>query len=138
MKGGSTMRSRVVTAPALALGSFLALAGCGPQGAVGSASAALAVPVNFRATGTEPFWGMRVVGSDVRYSTPEIPEEVARHVVRSSGAGGESVSGMLGQVSFRLSVRAERCSDGMSDRVYPFVARLQIGERQLGGCAAAE
>lgn len=116
----------------------LALGGCEPQGGARSAPGPLRVPVTFRASGTEPFWGMKVSGSAVSYSTPEIPEDVARDVVRTGRAGVESVMGRLGEVPFALTVRAERCSDGMSDRAYPFSARLRLGDKDLQGCAAAE
>lgn len=115
---------------------LLGISGCVPAGEVRSAPGATAIPETFHALGTEPFWGMTVTGIQARYSTPEIPESVARDVVRSASAGVETVSGRLGEVSFTLTVRPERCSDGMSDRVYPFAAHLRIGERDLTGCAA--
>lgn len=125
------MKARLVQAALLA-----ALAGCGPQEEVRSSPGPTAVPENFHALGTEPFWGLTVTGVTARYSTPEIPEEIARDVVRSAAGGIETVSGRLGQVPFKLTVRYERCSDGMSDRVYPFAADLRIGESALKGCAA--
>jgi uncharacterized membrane protein len=77
-----------------------------------------------------------VTGNAARYSTPEIPEELARDVVRSTSGERETVSGRFGQVPFALTVHPERCSDGMSDRIYPFTARLRIGDHELRGCAA--
>lgn len=127
------MKARLVQLALLA-----ALAGCGPDEEVRSASGPAAIPENFHALGTEPFWGLTVTGVGARYSTPEITEEIARDVVRSASSGVETVSGRLGQLPFRLTVRPERCSDGMSDRVYPFAAELRLGERTLQGCAAAK
>jgi uncharacterized membrane protein len=115
----------------------LGLAGCGPESGVRS-SPYPAIPESFLAQGTEPFWGLTVAGVTARYSTPEITEQVASDVVRSASAGVETVSGRLGDVRFELTVRPERCSDGMSDRVYPYAAHLHIAERELQGCAAAK
>lgn len=36
-----------------------------------------------------------------------------------------------------LTLIATDCSDGMSDRTYPLVARLELGPETLTGCAAA-
>jgi uncharacterized membrane protein len=124
--------SRVTLAAAFALG----LSGCGAGEEVRSTPGAPAIPETFHALGTEPFWGVTVAGIDVRYSTPEITEEVARDVIRSASSGVETLSGRFGEVPFALTVRPERCSDGMSDRVYPFAAHLRIGERDLQGCMA--
>ena len=33
---------------------------------------------------------------------------------------------------------ATECSDGMSDRVYPLTARVEIGDDTLTGCAASK
>lgn len=124
----------------IALGT-LALAGCGPAGDLSSAgppAASSAIPRDFHALGTEPFWGMTVTGQEVRYATPEITESLGSDVVRGGGAMQQSLSGRLGEVPFALTVRAGRCSDGMSDRVYPFTAYLRIGDRDVKGCAAAK
>ncbi len=121
----------------LAVAAFaLGLSGCGAGDDVRSTAGPLAVPDTFHALGTEPFWGLTVTGVAARYSTPEITEAIASDVVRSASGGVETVSGRFGEVPFTLTVQPERCGDGMSDRVYPFAARLRIGERALQGCAA--
>ena len=88
-----------------------------------------------RFTGTEPFWGGSVAGNALTYTTPENIDGTAVAVERFAGRGGMTWSGMLDGQSFDLMVTPGRCSDGMSERTYPFVATLQLGRRQLEGCA---
>jgi len=93
--------------------------------------------------GTEPFWGGEVRGSTFRYETPENTaakspnapkgEEIA--VTRFAGRNGLSFTGTLDDEDFVAAVTPGECSDGMSDRKYPFTAMLQVrGENRLG-CA---
>ena len=37
-----------------------------------------------------------------------------------------------------MTLIATECSDGMSDRVYPLTARVEIGDDTLTGCAASK
>lgn len=93
--------------------------------------------------GTEPFWSGKVNGSTFRYETPENTtvkspdepkgEEIA--VTRFAGRNGLSFTGTLDDKDFVAAVTPGECSDGMSDRKYPFTAMLQVrGENRLG-CA---
>lgn len=89
-------------------------------------------------TGTEPFWGGKVSGSTITYSTPENPDGSAIPVARFAGRGGVSWSGTWQDKPFRLAVTEGACSDGMSDRTYPFVATLEVLGEQRQGCAWTE
>jgi len=91
-----------------------------------------------RFTGTEPFWGGRVAGETLTYETPEDPDGETIAVDRFEGRGGLSWSGTLDGAAFTMTVTPAECSDGMSDRVYPFVATLQIGDAMRSGCAWTE
>ena len=86
-------------------------------------------------TGTEPFWGGDVVGGTFSYSTPENIDGTPIAVSRFAGRGGVSFSGELDGRSVDLAVTPGECSDGMSDRTYPFVATLKLGEETRNGCA---
>ena len=88
-----------------------------------------------RFVGTEPFWGGRIAGSTLTYETPEQPEGETVAAERFAGRGGVSWSGGLGEAAFTMTVTPAECSDGMSDRTYPFVATLQLGDKLLSGCA---
>ena len=91
-----------------------------------------------RFTGTEPFWGGQVSGTTLTYSTPEVPDGTPVAVTRFAGRGGVSWSGALQGKPFRLAVTEASCSDGMSDRTYPFTATLEVLGEQRQGCAWTE
>lgn len=91
-------------------------------------------------TGTEPFWGGTVRGDALTWRTPEntadgndAGQSIA--VDRFYGQGGIAFSGMLAGDTFDMMVTPGTCSDGMSDRSYPYTVTVRIAERQLEGCA---
>jgi uncharacterized membrane protein len=86
-------------------------------------------------TGTEPFWGGQVSGRALTYSTPENQAGETVAVDRFAGRNGISFSGELGDMSFVMAVTPGTCSDGMSDRAYPFTVTLQVQGEMREGCA---
>lgn len=86
-------------------------------------------------TGTEPFWGGEIAGGNVLYSTPENIDGTSFPVERFAGNNGIAFSGTMDGTKFDLTVTPGECSDGMSDRTYPFTATLVIGAEQRNGCA---
>ena len=137
---------------------ILLLAACQPEPAateraVGAAAADSPVPGDasetapyseiaadevLRFTGTEPFWGGEVSGRTLTYTTPEDQDGTVIAVERFAGRGGISFSGLLDGAEFEMTVTPLECSDGMSDRTYPFTVTLEIGEDQRNGCAWSE
>lgn len=103
-----------------------------------------------RIIGTEPFWNAEIRGEVLTYRTPEAPDGEQGRVSRFAGRGGLSYSGELeggatggahdGQTvrSFTLAIGPGPCSDGMSDKHYPFSAVLKIGDELRKGCAASD
>ena len=91
-----------------------------------------------RFTGTEPFWGGNVTGGTLTYSTPEDQDGTEIAVERFAGRGGLSFSGTLDGANFEMAVTELECSDGMSDRTYPFTVTLEIGEDRRNGCGWTE
>lgn len=85
--------------------------------------------------GTEPFWGGTVRGSELTYSTPENIDGTTIPVERFTGQGGLGFSGELEGRDFDLLITQGECSDGMSDRTYPYVATLKLGDELREGCA---
>ena len=89
-----------------------------------------------RAVGTEPFWGARIEGRCVTYSTPDDQQGTRVWARFDSGPDGGIWSGALGGRPFRLITRPRPdCSDGMSDKVYPIEVRLTVGGEERQGCA---
>lgn len=86
-------------------------------------------------TGTEPFWSAVLADGTMTYTTPGQPVGDKVAVSRFAGRNGLGFSGKLDGKSFDLSVTPGRCSDGMSDRVYPFTATLVLAGETREGCA---
>ena len=91
-----------------------------------------------RFLGNEPFWGGEVSGKTLTYKTPENQDGTVIAVERFAGRGGIALSGLLEGEEFEMTVTPLECSDGMSDRTYPFTVTLAIGEEQRNGCAWSE
>lgn len=99
----------------------------------------IAPNAEIKSLGTEPFWGLDIQPSGesyaARYSTPEMPEGRVFPMTRFAGNNGLGFSGELSGQTVQLAITPGACSDGMSDRIYPFTATLLLGESTLLGCA---
>ena len=92
-----------------------------------------------KAIGTEPFWGARVEGRCVTYSTPEDQAGTRIWTRFNPGPDGGVWVGAFQGKPFKLITRHRpNCSDGMSDRTYPQEAVLTVGGEERRGCAAPE
>ena len=123
-----------------ALGTFALLAACqSGDGAPASGPTqvfdGITAGETIYLTGTEPFWGGEIAGKKARYSTPENQDGTRFDVERFAGNNGLAFTGMVEGSNFDLTVTPGECSDGMSDRTYPFTATLSIGGEQRNGCA---
>jgi uncharacterized membrane protein len=131
----------------------LSLAACQPGGGATSAEAegaalpdpgsseaydGIASTETLRFTGTEPFWGGEVVGGVLTYTTPDNIDGTTIAVERFAGRGGVSFSGRYEDAAFEMAVSPGECSDGMSDRTYPFTVTLQVGDELRNGCGWTE
>lgn len=97
---------------------------------------ASAFPAKLKALGTEPFWSLGIDGDTVAYSTAEQPAAVAARVERRETAGELALGGVLAGDAITVNVTRETCSDGMSDRVYPYAVKVRLGAKQLAGCGS--
>jgi len=92
-----------------------------------------------RVSGTEPFWGIEITGQTLTYSGVDRPEQTATNpgpVVQGTTA---VITATTSQNSALVVTLIDTdCSDGMSDRVYPLTAKVEIGGETLQGCAISE
>lgn len=111
-----------------------------PGSAPGSAEdtapyAGIAPGETIRFTGTEPFWSGDVSGQTLTYSTPDNIQGSTIQVERFAGRNGLSLSGELAGSALDMAITPGECSDGMSERTYPFTVTLEVGGEQRRGCA---
>jgi uncharacterized membrane protein len=127
------------------LPAIVLLAACQPEASGGTATGnipsgdsnpydGIAVDETLQFTGTEPFWGGQVTHGTLTYKTPEDLAGQTIAVERFAGRGGLSFDGTLEGKPFIMTATPSPCSDGMSDRTYPFAVTLKIGEETRNGC----
>jgi len=137
------MSNAVKLSAALLASPFAMLAGCSetpgeitrdtePFDAIGEQTSVSMV-------GTEPFWNLSVEPADGGYrgtfETPENIEGTTFRMVRFAGNNGIGFSGEMEGRIFQAAVTPGECSDGMSDRTYPYTATVVVGDETLYGCA---
>lgn len=92
----------------------------------------------FRATGQEPFWHLRVAPDGLLLSTPTVPSTFFESAQPAMAAGGwEYISETSGPESLTMTAifREGRCIDSMSGAFFSWTAELDIGGERLSGCA---
>ncbi|MGE5502049.1 MAG: COG3650 family protein [Ignavibacteriales bacterium] len=83
-------------------------------------------------TGTEPFWGVQIRKDRITLSRPDHPDISAPNP--GPKVSGETARWDAGEMT--ITLRPQRwCSDGMSDRQYPYAAEVKVGNEVLKGCA---
>ena len=85
-------------------------------------------------TGTEPFWGGEVGLGTLTWETPDNPGGSQTPVERFAGRNGLGFSGTIDGSPIEMAVSQAQCSDGMSDRTYPFAVTVRLGDETLRGC----
>lgn len=86
-----------------------------------------------QAAGTEPFWGLRVGGKELVFSRPgQADVRVANPGPRMEG---KSAVWAAPHGALELTLTPGHCSDGMSDRDYPYTAVVVADGQTLSGCA---
>lgn len=128
--------------------AVLALAACSQEPAERQEPAAMAAPAPVlagvdltqpvRVLGTEPFWGLDITSAGLVYSGVDRPEQRADNAgptIQGTSASWSEITDA--GAPLKVDLFATECSDGMSDRVYPLTARVEIGDETLAGCAAA-
>lgn len=84
--------------------------------------------------GTEPFWSFDVKGGEGVWITPDNQSGTRFAVKRFAGNGGLGFSGDMGGKALTATLTPGDCSDGMSDRRFPYVATIALGGETFEGC----
>lgn len=89
-----------------------------------------------QAVGTEPFWSVTVLPhARLRYTTPDMANGVIVPAVERKRGEALRYAGRFNGRPFVLDVAPAKCSDGMSDTVYPYSATFVHSGRADHGCA---
>lgn len=92
-----------------------------------------------RALGTEPFWGVEVSLDEIVFTGVDRADfRAAGPVLRLAGAGAVFTAEDASGAELTLTLKPDKCSDGMSDWVYPLSAEVKFGGETLSGCAASQ
>lgn len=120
------------------------LSACTPSDSIdtsGSVYDGVSAQASLTLTGTEPFWGLEIAAAatdgshSARFTQPSDIEGREFSVTRFAGNNGFGFSGELAGEAVQVAITPGDCSDGMSDRRYPFAATVAWGESTLLGCA---
>ncbi|WEK45694.1 MAG: hypothetical protein P0Y56_11715 [Candidatus Andeanibacterium colombiense] len=95
------------------------------------------LPAEFHASGTEPFWSVTVAKGQLTYITPETQQAggVTVPVVRANGAANALLTASIDGQPLQLLITPGPCSDGMSDKTYPWTVDRTLGDASADGCA---
>lgn len=92
-----------------------------------------------RAIGTEPFWGVGITPTELRYEGLDRPLQVAANPGPVIAGTTAVFTAMTDQNNALVVTLIDTdCSDGMSDRLYPLTAKVEIGGETLSGCAISQ
>jgi uncharacterized membrane protein len=87
-------------------------------------------PPPYHAVGTEPFWNLLIDEHDVTFVAPE------RQPIKQPAP--KPIIGIAGEIyrTARVDVNIvhARCSDGMSDRIYPDKVQVTVDGKRFNGC----
>lgn len=125
---------------------FASLTACGQAGnspLPGDSSdhkpfAAIAESEKLHFIGTEPFWRGDAADGKLTYASIADEAGITFPVTRFAGRGGLSLSGSLNGADFDMMVTPGDCSDGMSDRTYPYVVTIRVDGETREGCGWSE
>jgi len=84
--------------------------------------------------GTEPFWNLRIESGEGVWTTPDKQPGTRLALRRFAGNNGLGFTGTLDGKPFTAALTPGQCSDGMSDRRFPFVATIALGGETFEGC----
>src|SRR5689334_4656416 len=84
----------------------------------------------YHALGTEPFWNLLIDERDVTFTQPD-----AQPIRQPRPQAIVGIAGEIYQTPrINVNIVHARCSDGMSDRVYPDKVQATVDGRRFDGC----
>ena len=89
-----------------------------------------APPPPYHAVGTEPFWNLLIDEHDITFVQPDqqpIKQPTPKVIVAFAGE-------IYQTPRINVNIVHARCSDGMSDRVYPDKVQATVDGKQFNGC----
>ncbi len=92
-----------------------------------------------RALGTEPFWSVAITPTELKYDGLDRPLQTANNPGPVVAGTTAVFTAMTDQNNALVVTLIDTdCSDGMSDRLYPLTAKVEIGGETLSGCAISQ
>ncbi|MGV8940907.1 MAG: COG3650 family protein [Lysobacter sp.] len=91
----------------------------------------------FHARGNEPFWSVRVDGTELVWTTPEMQPGKPLVAERSVSAEDFRFIGSDGDKAFVLEIHRTPCKDSMSGQSFGFTASFTYHGEKMSGCASA-
>lgn len=126
------MKTLLLTAAALALSACAAYPPAGPYSGEPAPPPGAPAAGTYRALGTEPFWSLDIGPKEIVFNEANAP---GRPVVQPTP---RPIIGFAGEIyqtpRINVNIVHSRCSDGMSDRVYPDRVQLTVDGRRFEGC----
>lgn len=87
-------------------------------------------PPPYHAVGTEPFWNLLIDEHNITFVQPDaqpIEQPTPKVII---GFAGE----IYQTPRINVNIVHAKCSDGMSDRVYPDKVQVSVDGKQFNGC----
>jgi uncharacterized membrane protein len=92
-----------------------------------------------RALGTEPFWSVAVTPTELKYDGVDRPLQTATNPGPVVAGTTAVFTAMTDQNNALVVTLIDTdCSDGMSERLYPLTAKVEISGETLSGCAISQ
>lgn len=97
-------------------------------------------PTGYALVGTDPPWGGTLVGTRLRYMTPErqFGDVVETRVRYDPATRSETYEGRFRGAPLVLRIVSTPCSDGVSQQTYAFHVTLLVQGEMRSGCADPE
>lgn len=104
---------------------------------LGYGNSFVSLPIRLHCSGTEPFWGM-----ELSYSRADVSFAFNEREIRAGFSAPTSPAGRTNnwlrtrfeQETEFLLIEAETCSDGMSDKNYPYSILVKLEDNLIAGC----